>query len=216
MARASRPCSPSGITGWKPRVTRGTWALVFTILALVARAPAADSPNPAPGKGIGVAEAVRALPDGIKPPARYALVIGVGTFSDPRIPRLPACPRDASEIAKVLTDPAAGMFPKDHVNLLLDEQVTPENVKDALDQLARAAGPEDLVVVFFSGHGATDDQKRAYWVMSNTKVDKLRATALPETDISELLGAIKTTRLVTLIDACYSAATVNLGQNKAR
>ena len=51
------------------------------------------------------------------------------------------------------------MFPKDHVTLLLDEQVTPENVKDGLDQLSRLAGPEDLVVVFFSGHGATDDQK---------------------------------------------------------
>ena len=38
-------------------------------------------------------------------------------------------------------------------------------------------GKDDLVVVFFSGHGATDETGSAYWVMNDTQVGRLRATA---------------------------------------
>jgi formylglycine-generating enzyme required for sulfatase activity len=150
-----------------------------------------------------------------KPPARYAVVIGVGKFVDPRIPSLSACANDAKAVYAALTDPQAGMFPRDHVSLLIDEQVTPEAVTDALDTLSKRVGPQDLAVVFFSGHGATDERGRAYWIMHGTQPDHLRATALPETDISDLLGDVKTTRMLTLIDACYAAATANVAQAKA-
>ena len=84
-----------------------------------------------------------------------------------------------------------------------------------MDSLGRKAGKEDLVIVFFSGHGAVDDRGRPYWVMQNTKIDDLRASALSEIEITDLLGEIKTTRLVTLIDACYSASTAEIGRSKS-
>ncbi|MDX2145962.1 MAG: caspase family protein, partial [Planctomycetota bacterium] len=164
-------------------------------------------------KSISLQEAVDAtVPAAQRPPERLALVVGVGKFRDSRIPALPACPNDARVFADTLRDPNIGLFPAANVTVMVDEQVTDTALKDALDELARKAGPQDLVVVFFSGHGATDERGRAYWVMHDTVPDKLRATALPETDITELLGEIKTTRLVTIIDACYSAATANLDQ----
>jgi hypothetical protein len=166
-------------------------------------------------KGIGVEEAIASLPNALKTPNRFAVVIGASQYADERIPKLPACVNDAKALYETLTDPAIGMFSKENVTLLTDQQVTKENVIDALDQLGRRAGQQDLVVVFFSGHGATDERGRAYWVMNNTQIDKLRATALAETDITELLGEVKTTRLVALIDACYSAATANLQQTKS-
>ncbi len=175
----------------------------------------AVGPPPAGAKAVGIDDAVGQLPPAIKPPARWALVIGVGDYADTRIPDLPACEKDARDLAATLLDPEAGLFPKDHVTLLVSGEVNRTSVVAALDQLARKAGPDDLVVVFFSGHGATDEKGRAYWVMSDTKADQLRATALPELEITELLGEIKTRRLVTIIDACYSAATANLAATKA-
>ncbi|MBL9147193.1 MAG: caspase family protein [Phycisphaerae bacterium] len=159
--------------------------------------------------------ALDAVPRAMKPPRRFALVIGVADYEDRRIPDLPACEKDATELAKVLRDPAIGMFPPGNVTLLTDKAVTRSAVVAALDDLARKAGPDDLVVVFYSGHGATDEKGRAYWVMSDAKVDALRSTALAELEISELLGEIKTRRLVTLIDACYSAATAELASTKS-
>jgi hypothetical protein len=170
-------------------------------------------------KAIGVVEtvesAVEAIDPGIRPPNRFALVIGVADYQDARITDLAACERDARDLAGILTDTAIGLFPAANVTTLLNDAVTRTSVVAAMDELARKAGPDDLVVVFFSGHGATDEKGRAYWVMSDTKVDRLRATAMPELEITELLGEIKTKRLVTVIDACYSASTANVSSTKS-
>ncbi|MCE9589041.1 MAG: SUMF1/EgtB/PvdO family nonheme iron enzyme [Planctomycetes bacterium] len=168
-----------------------------------------------PAKAIGLSEALSAVPANLRTPNRWALVIGASAYQDKRIPQLPACANDAKALAAVLSDPGIGMFPPDHVTLLVNDQVTRDKVVAALDDLGRHAGKDDLVLVFFSGHGATDEKGRAYWVMGNTQVDQLRATAVLEADVTELLSEIKTTRLVTLIDACYSRATANLGQSKS-
>jgi len=143
------------------------------------------------------------------------LVIGCGLFRDARVSPLPACRNDAEALAEVLRDPLVGMFPAGNVKVLVDEEVTKAAVIDALDMLSKLAGPEDLVLVFFSGHGATDEKGRAYWLMHDTAPDKLRVSGLPETEITELLGEIRTRRLVTLIDACFSAATANVSQSKS-
>jgi len=166
-------------------------------------------------KAISIEEAVRELPNSIKTPNRYALVIGVGRYEDERIPELPAASNDAQRLYEILIDPAIGMFPKEDVEPLLDEDVTRIDVVDALDTLARKVSRDDLVVIYFSGHGAVDEAGRSYWVMYNTRIDSLRASALSETEISELLSSIKTTRLVTFIDACYSASTAEVSGSKS-
>ena len=143
----------------------------------------------------------------INVPNRYALVIGAERYIDERIPRLPACSNDAKKLYDVLTDPSVGMFSSKNVTLLLDEKVTRDRVVDVLGMLSRKANKDDLVVVFFSGYGAVDEKGRSYWVMHDSKIDRLRPTALAESDITELLSEIKTNRLVIFMDTCYSAST---------
>jgi hypothetical protein len=46
--------------------------------------------------------------------------------------------------------------------------------------------------------------------MQDTRIDSLRATALPELDVTDLVGGIASTRMVVLIDACFSASTANI------
>ena len=189
------------------------WSASLLVATFACPGPPA-TPDPL-RKAIGVEEAVARLDPAQRPPNRFALVVGVGQYADRRIPALPACERDARELASVLADPAMGLFPPQNVTLLVDGEVTRTAVVAALDRLARDAGPDDLVVVYFSGHGATDEKGRAYWVMGDTRVDALRATALPEVEITELLGEIASRRLVTIIDACYSAATASVGSTKS-
>jgi hypothetical protein len=107
-------------------------------------------------KAIGIAEAVNELPDSIKTPSRYALVIGTGQYEDKRIPALPAGLNDAKRLYDILIDPSVGMFQPKNVTLLLDKDVIRSRVVSALDSLGRKAGKEDLVIVFFSGHGAAN------------------------------------------------------------
>jgi hypothetical protein len=200
-----------------PRVRcfRCALAALASIVALASSARFACGQD---AKGIGVVgaeDALRAIDPTLRPPRRFALLIGVGAYDDARIVDLPACERDATELAAVLRDPAVGLFPADAVTVLTDAQVTRTSVVEALDGLARRAGPDDLVIVFFSGHGATDEKGRAYWIMRDTRIDQLRSTALAELEISELLAEIRTRRLVTIIDACYSAATAEVRATKS-
>lgn len=190
--------------------------LIGALLLLVLSAEICETQkSSADTKAIGIEEAVRDLPDSIRTSNRYALVIGTGEYEDKRIPALPAGSNDARRLYEILIDPAVGMFPEENVTLLLHEEVTRMKVVSALDTLARRAENKDLVVIFFSGHGAVDDRERSYWVMQNTKSDDLRASALSETEITELLNEIRTSRLVTLIDACYSASTAKIGTSKS-
>ena len=166
-------------------------------------------------KAIGIEEAIGLVPAQMQTPGRYALIIGVSTYEDKRISELGACVNDARGIYSALTDPAVGMFSKEDVTLLLNESVTERNVVASLDKIAAKAGTDDLVVVFFSGHGVVDSRGRSYWVMHDTDLSSLRATALPRTELTDLFEYIRTSRLVTLIDSCYSAATADMEGTKA-
>jgi uncharacterized caspase-like protein len=120
------------------------------------------------------------LSDTIKTPNRYALVVGVGQYQDSRVPKLPAGANDARRLYEALTNPSIGMFARENVTLLVDVDVARPKVVDALDSLARRAGKEDLVLIYFSGHGAMDERGRSYWVMHNTQIDACYSVATAE------------------------------------
>src|SRR6185436_13031035 len=94
------------------------------------------------------------------PPApqrnQWAVVIGIGNYESPGIPRLKYTVSDAEAIYQTLIGPAG--FKKDNVLLLTDRtdrKPTLRNIKWALGTfLGRSAQKDDTVLVYFAGHGA--------------------------------------------------------------
>ena len=70
--------------------------LVSQLLELLADGEPAAPTDP-------LEQVVQELPESVRPPKRFALVIGAGEFKDSRIPALPACSRDARALAATLT-----------------------------------------------------------------------------------------------------------------
>jgi uncharacterized caspase-like protein len=139
----------------------------------------------------------------------YAVVIGIGTYRDERIPSLKYTRVDAEEIYRLLTDPAYGGFPTEHVRLLIDEEATDNHIKSAIGTwLRRNAREHDTVVIFFAGHGAPEDE-HTYWVTYNANIDDLYGTALSNDEIAHMFDRIEANRMIAFLDSCYSAATVN-------
>ncbi|MBZ0189523.1 MAG: caspase family protein, partial [Candidatus Obscuribacterales bacterium] len=64
---------------------------------------------------------------------KWAVVIGVDRFVDPRIPHLRFSSKDAKDFARFLVDKAN--FAKDHVLLLLNEDATQRNINSAIGDL---------------------------------------------------------------------------------
>lgn len=143
---------------------------------------------------------------------KWAVVIGIGDFIDPSIPKLKYSSKDARDFYDYLVDPAQGKFKPDHVRLLLDKNATKVNIMDALGDsfLPHAANPKDLVVIYLSTHGSpagADIRGVNYLIAHDTQVRKLFATGI---EMNQLLRMIKervhTNRICLVLDTCYSGA----------
>ena len=131
----------------------------------------------------------------------YALVVGVDTYPHSEWPDLPFARKDAEAIAKLLR--AQGF---DEVVPLYDEQATRAAIISALeDRIAPKLQGEDRVVLFFSGHGATQHLANniyGYLVPhdgTHSPSTWLSMTTLRE--ISEKLGSAK--HQLFVLDACF-------------
>jgi hypothetical protein len=141
-----------------------------------------------------------------EPPQRHAVLIGVNDYADPAIEDLDWAEADAKALYNVLTDEKIGKFPKKNVQLLLGEQATAGNIKAALWKL-RGVDKNDLVVIFYSGHGAKVGDE-AFWITQDAQNKAVPATALSNNEIRKYLGHIPSQRLVTFLDCCFAASTV--------
>ncbi len=159
--------------------------------------------------------AARPAPPPPSPRASWAVIIGVGRYENPKIPSLRYAVADAEAVYNVLI---ASGFQKDNVLLLTDRaerKPTLRNMKYALGTfLARSAGKDDTVIVYFAGHGAPEIDPRGvekdglakYLIPSDADPDDLFSTALPMDDLQTIFDRIEAERVVTFLDACYSGA----------
>ncbi|MFH1419300.1 MAG: SUMF1/EgtB/PvdO family nonheme iron enzyme [Planctomycetota bacterium] len=139
-------------------------------------------------------------------PQRHAVIIGINDYADAAIPDLRYAELDARAVYDTLADPAVGRFPKGNLKLLLGVDASPSAIKAALYGL-RGASKDDLVIIFYSGHGAKEGDE-AYWVTQNAQAKALPATALSNTDIRKFIDMIPSERLIILLDCCYAASTI--------
>jgi len=139
----------------------------------------------------------------------YAVIIGVADYADPAIRDLRYTVNDARAIYELLIDPRYGDFKPENVKLLLDQEATAKNIKSAIGSWLPKVTPEDAtVVIFFAGHGAPEG-KQTYWLTHDAEPNDLFSTALSNNDIAEMLSRVKSERVLTFLDCCYSAATIN-------
>jgi hypothetical protein len=64
---------------------------------------------------------------------------------------LPECANDAVKLVEALTD--RGLLTQDRRVLLTDGQATRQNIREAIQRIGAQAGPQDVFVFFYSGHG---------------------------------------------------------------
>jgi uncharacterized caspase-like protein len=148
---------------------------------------------------------------------KWALVVGIGQFTDPQIPHLNYTTSDANSFAGALKDPNIGGFPADNVHVLIDGQATTKNIKEELNWVARHAQPNDLVVIYVATHGTPRTVDTAgganYLITYDTEVysggsldqDALFATAYPMVELADAVSTrMKALRTAVFLDTCYS------------
>ena len=145
---------------------------------------------------------------------QWAVVIGVSKFQHPDINPLSYTDDDAIAVYNYLT--AEGGFAKENVQLLIDEDATTVNIKKALGEfLSKKSGKDDLVFIYFAGHGAPEadpgsgdnDGYSKYMITYDTDPESLYSTAMPMNEIATIFERIYAEKIVFFIDSCYSGAS---------
>ncbi len=140
---------------------------------------------------------------------KVALLIGVSEYGE-GIPSLTAPPNDVEAMKRVLENPEMGGF---EVETLLNPDPTPMRKK--IKKLFTSCGKGDLVLLFFSGHGITDDENKLYLATRITAKDDFDATAVPASFVQKQSKNSYTRRQVIILDCCYSGAFAEGWQAKS-
>jgi uncharacterized caspase-like protein/tetratricopeptide (TPR) repeat protein len=137
----------------------------------------------------------------------WALVVGVSSYEYlPPAAQLRFAHRDAEEFAAFLRSFEGGALPADHIRLLTNREATLAQIRASLKiWLVESAHPEDIVYVFFAGHGVLDDQDEGYLVAHDSDPQNLHATALSFQEVDEALSKRLRAALVVMVtDVCHA------------
>lgn len=142
-------------------------------------------------------------------PDLYVLSVGIGHFRDSRLPPLLYADDDALAIAHAFQQQESQLYGSVHTRLLLETNATRASVIQALLELSRAASPDDVVVVFLSGHGAVEQATgRWHYFTFDTDPANIPGTALEQDALLsylQLKGRAKR-RTLLLVDTCQAGA----------
>ncbi|QDV25550.1 caspase family protein [Aureliella helgolandensis] len=144
-------------------------------------------------------------------PKLYLLSAGVSEYRDSRVPNLELGAANASTFMNAILAKAAEVY--DVVPLsLTDANVTPTVWRSTVRQLKSKlehVRPDDLIVLFASGHGLVDEATdQYYFITANARYnDLMRRNFQDCLSFRELMGwADVPCRKIAILDTCHSGA----------
>lgn len=136
---------------------------------------------------------------------KVALLIGVSQYG-PGFNQLPAAVNDVNAMQRVLQHPDIGDF--DEVQPLIDPD--PQEMGTAIENLFGNGKRDDLLLLFFSGHGVKDESGNLYLATRTTRKNErgglIRSTAIAARFVHEIMSDSRAKRQVVILDCCFSGA----------
>jgi hypothetical protein len=143
-----------------------------------------------------------------KEDVRWVVIIGISNYSDSRIPSLRYAERDATSLYSWFISPNGGRYAPSRVKLLVGKDASLIGIKTTLFSWLQKALPEDLVTIYFAGHGAPaspDSPENLFLLPYDCDYNNIAATAFPMWDVETALKRfIRAKKVVVIADACHS------------
>ncbi|WP_336213975.1 caspase, EACC1-associated type [Nonomuraea sp. LPB2021202275-12-8] len=139
------------------------------------------------------------------------MLIGAGTFRDPELPDIPAVRTNLEDLRQVLTHPVHGLLTADHCQVLADP-ADQAAVGVALTAAVREA--EDLLLVYYCGHGVLDDTGVLHFALTGTNAEHVGFSAIHVDLVKRMVGSARAKARVLLLDCCFSGQAVTVMSNR--
>ena len=139
--------------------------------------------------------------------AKIALLIGVSEY-DPGLNPLPGAVKDVDAVKQVLLRPDIGGFVESDVTVL--KNPIRQEMEDEIEKLFVSRQKDDLLLLFFSGHGIKDDTGKLYLATRHTRKtsqgELIRSSAVAASFVHENMERSRSKRQVVILDSCFSGA----------
>ncbi|MEM8638909.1 MAG: GUN4 domain-containing protein [Cyanobacteria bacterium P01_G01_bin.54] len=138
--------------------------------------------------------------------AKFALLIGVSEYQ-PELNPLPNALHDIQALQIILQDEKVSAF--DEVTVLPNSGR--QAMEEAIYHLFANRQKDDVVLLYFSGHGVRDAQSLAlFFATPQTQITERKTvvtpTAVAANFLQEQMGRCRSERTVVILDCCYSGA----------
>jgi hypothetical protein len=142
----------------------------------------------------------------------YAVMVGISRYlhaGEGGLSNLPFADDDAEALYEALL---AYGWDDDHITCLTNEKATQRQVIISLESWLTKAGPDDLILLYWSGHGFPDpeDPEKVYFACHDTD-PRIPATGYRMDRVREVLEERKAKNVVILADTCHAGKLITRG-----
>ena len=132
---------------------------------------------------------------------RYALIITSDVYDDARLTALATPSNDSRLLGNVLGSSRIGGFA---VRRLTNP--TSWRAAKAIEEFFTGRQYDDVLLLYFSGHGLKSDGGELYFATRNTSHRALRSTSIPAQFIRDIMRTSHCQRQMLVLDCCYGGA----------
>ncbi|MEI2762218.1 caspase family protein [Methanothrix soehngenii] len=131
---------------------------------------------------------------------RYAILIASSQFEDDNLQNQNAPENDVDGLDRILKSKEYGNFS----NTFPLKNSPHHRVQEEIDRVIQTANKDDLILIYYSGHGKLDHAGKLHLATTNTNAKYLKSTSISINFIKDLLDDSRTTKVILILDCCYS------------
>jgi len=136
----------------------------------------------------------------------WAVVVGISSYN--HMPTLRYTDDDAYRMYAFLKSPEGGALTDDQVSILIDEDATREKIINTMNETFGKAGENDLVLLYFSGHGLRGSFLPIDFDGYNNKLE--------HEEINKILETSPAKYKLCIADACHSGSLLAMKGGETR
>jgi len=145
--------------------------------------------------------------------SRWAIIVGLSSYENAGkngLTNLVFADDDAKQFYQALLKQG---WDKDHIKLLTNKQATEKNIKIALESWLTKAGKDDLIVLFWSGHGYPDPEnpEKVYFACYDTDIN-IPATGYRMDRVRDVLEERNARNVIMFADTCHAGKLITRGE----
>jgi len=139
-------------------------------------------------------------------PALRIFAVGISDYPAADLPNLNYAAKDAQDFEKAVSESDLQMYSSFHSKVILNHDATASNIRKELVEFCRSVNQDDVVMLFFSGHGISEDED-SYFLTYDASAENFYdgvEFAFIRRRMSDLVN--KHSHVIIFMDACQSGA----------